>query len=97
MRFKVLAIGIGSAALLVADSVGVTAADRPPPPKPVAPDGSSTNSVASNRMIIKNPDGTFTIQKKRANRNSKDAKVKDGLVIPAQVIAPEFPVSNGKR
>jgi hypothetical protein len=96
MRFKVLAMGFGSA-VLAANSVGVMAADSPRSSKPVASDGNSPGSTGNNPMIVKNPDGTFTIQKKPTNGNSKDAKVKDGLVIPPQVIVPEFPVSNGKR
>jgi hypothetical protein len=39
-------------------------------------------------MIIHNPDGTFTVQKEPSNRNSKDAKAKEGLVIPPQVVVP---------
>jgi len=97
MRFKVLAIIFWSAAPLAANSVGVMAADGPRPPKPVAPDGNSPDSVGSNPMIIQNHDGTFTIQKKPASGNSKDAEVKDGLVIPAQVITPEVPASKGKH
>lgn len=96
MRFKVLAIGFGSTVLLAANSVGAMAADSPQPSKP-APDANSPDSTGTNPMIIKNPDGTFTIQKKPANGNSKDAKAKDGLVIPPQVIAPEVPASTGKH
>jgi hypothetical protein len=47
-------------------------------------------------MITKNPDGTFTVQKEPRNGNSKDAKAKQGLVIPPQVVVPMIPASNKK-
>jgi hypothetical protein len=39
-------------------------------------------------MVTPNPDGTFTVQKEPPNGNSKDAKAKEGLVIPPQVVVP---------
>jgi hypothetical protein len=56
-------------------------------PKTAVSDDASTSSV-SKPMIIRNPDGTFTIQKEPPNGNSKDTKVEEGLVIPPQVVVP---------
>jgi hypothetical protein len=56
-------------------------------PKSAMPAGPSASSVGK-PMIIRNPDGTFTIQKEPPNRNSKDTKVEEGLVIPPQVVVP---------
>ena len=72
-----------------ASAVSVMAADDPPPPKSAVPDGASASS-GSKPMVIQNPDGTITVQKEPPNENSKNAKVKNGLVIPAQVVAPLF-------
>lgn len=47
-------------------------------------------------MIIRNPDGTFTIQKMPPNGTSKDSKAASGLVIPPQVVVPLIP-ANGKK
>ena len=57
------------------------------PPKSAVSDDASTSSV-SRPMIIRNPDGTFTVQKEPSNGNSKDTKVEDGLEIPPQVVVP---------
>jgi hypothetical protein len=43
---------------------------------------------ASNPMIIRNRDGTFTIRKKPPNGTSKHSKAGNGLVIPPQVVVP---------
>jgi hypothetical protein len=85
-------------AVLVLSSVcasAVMAADDPQPPKPAVPDGTSTNS-ASKPMVTHNPDGTFTVQKEPRNGNSKDAKAKEGLVIPPQVVTPIFSTPDKK-
>jgi hypothetical protein len=47
-------------------------------------------------MVTQNPDGTITVRKEPSkgaanDADAKDAKVKKGLVIPAQVVAPTFP------
>jgi hypothetical protein len=39
-------------------------------------------------MVTLNSDGTMIVKRKAASGNSKDAESKDGLGIPAQVIAP---------
>lgn len=49
-------------------------------------------SSACRVMIINNPDGTFTIQKKPC----RYSKGKSGLVIPPQVVVPMVP-AGGKR
>ena len=46
-------------------------------PKPVKPPP----------MIVRNPDGTFTIQKGPA-KSANDTKAQKGLVIPPQVVVP---------
>jgi hypothetical protein len=96
MSFKVLTVTFVSTSLLVANAVTVIAADGPPAPKPAAPGSNSPDSF-DKPLIVQNSDGTFTIQKKRPNRNSNDAKIEDGLVIPPQVIVPEFPAKKKKR
>jgi hypothetical protein len=58
--------------------------------------GNVTNS-ASKPMVTKNPDGTFTVQKLPRNGNSKDAKAKEGLVIPPQVVVPIIPTPAKKQ
>jgi hypothetical protein len=47
-------------------------------------------------MIVPNPDGTFTVRKEPSNGNPEDAKVKKGLVIPPQVVAPMVPALEKK-
>ncbi len=56
----------------------------------------ASNRSAGNPMIIRNPDGTFTIQKKPLNRTSKDSKAVSGLVIPPQVVVPLVPATGKK-
>jgi len=56
----------------------------------------ATSNSASNPMITPNPDGTFAVQKEPPNRNSKDAKANDGLVIPPQVVVPFVPAVGKK-
>ena len=85
-------------AVLVLSSVcasAVMAADDPQPPKSAVPDGASTNSDTK-PMITHNHDGTFTVQKEPPNGNSKDAKAKNGLVIPPQVVTPIFSTPDKK-
>jgi hypothetical protein len=59
-------------------------------------DVASTKS-ASKPMVTQNPDGTITVQKEPPKGDAKDAKVKKGLVIPAQVVAPTVPTPEKKR
>jgi hypothetical protein len=56
-----------------------------PPPKSATADATGS---ASKPMVTQNPDGTITVQKQPPKGNSKDAKGKNGLIIPAQVVAP---------
>ena len=51
---------------------------------------------ASKPMITHNPDGTFTVQKEPRNGNAKEAKAKEGLVIPPQVVVPLIPAVGKK-
>ena len=67
-----------------------SAADDPSPPQSAVPDGASSNP-AGKPMITQNPDGTFTVRKEPPSKQSKDAKVEQGLVIPAQVVVPMLP------
>jgi hypothetical protein len=88
-----------AAAVLFLSSVcasAVMAADDPQPPKSAVPAGASTNS-ASKPMVTRNPDGTFTVQKEPPTRNSKDAQVTKGLVIPPQVVTPIFSTPKKKQ
>ncbi len=39
-------------------------------------------------MVTHNPDGTFTVRKEPSKGDAKEVKVKKGLVIPPQVVAP---------
>jgi hypothetical protein len=68
----------------------VVAADGSQPSKS-ATSQAATSISANKPMITKNPDGTFTIHKEPRNGNSKDAKVKEGFVIPPQVVVPIIP------
>ena len=52
----------------------------------VAQNSSPAGDSAS--MVTLNSDGTMIVKRKAASGNSKDAESKDGLGIPAQVIAP---------
>jgi pectin methylesterase-like acyl-CoA thioesterase len=70
-----------------ASAVTIKAADDSLPPKSTAADGASTNS-AEKPMVIRNRDGTFTVQKGIKSKHSKDAKSPNGLTIPAQVVVP---------
>lgn len=90
---RVLTAALLSAAVPLASSVAVMAADNPPPPKSAAPAGASDKS-ASKPMIIQNPDGTFTIQKEPPDGTSK---VPNGLVIPPQIVVPIVPAIEKKR
>ena len=97
---KVLAPAFPSASLSCASAVAglaflivcvsavrvMAAADSQPSKSPTAPAASSI--PANMPMITHNPDGTFTVQKESPNGNSKDTEVKEGLVIPPQVVVP---------
>lgn len=55
-------------------------------PKPVKP----------TPMIVHNPDGTFTVQKKPA-KSANDTNAKKGLVIPPQVVVPIIPARERRK
>jgi hypothetical protein len=74
--------------------VTTMAASDPLPQKP-APDGAFANFTGK-LLIIQNSDGTFTIRKMPTKGKSKDGKAGNGLVIPAQVVAPTFAPSERK-
>jgi hypothetical protein len=61
-------------------------ADDPQATKAVGDAGSAGRP----RMVIQNPDGTFTVQKVPSKEQAKDA-AKKGLVIPPQVVVPIIP------
>lgn len=61
-------------------------ADDPQATKPVGQAASATMPP----MIVRNPDGTFTIQKS-SSKDAKQPKEKKGLVIPPQVVVPLVP------
>ena len=79
----VLAVLAACASLAV-----VRGADNPQATKPVVSDAASTDKPP---MVIHNPDGTFTIQKKPPKAGAKDSTAKKGLVIPPQVVVPIIP------
>jgi hypothetical protein len=66
------------------------------PQRFAVPSVAATHSDSS-PMITANPDGTFTVRKTPPNGISKDAKTHNGLVIPAQVVAPIFSSPEGKH
>jgi hypothetical protein len=76
--------------LLNACASAAMAADDSQPSKSATAQAAPSIST-SKPMITPNPDGTFTIQKEPPNRNSKDAKAKEGLVIHPQVVVPLVP------
>jgi hypothetical protein len=84
----VIAFLTASAAL-----AAVTGAGNSQAPKAAASDAASTNQPL---MIVQNPDGTFTIQKGSPKGEPKDAKAKNGLVIPPQVVVPMIPAPKRK-
>ncbi len=92
---KMFTNAVAALALLIACASAVMAADGPQLPKSPVPDGASTTS-ASKPMVTPNPDGTFTVQKEPPNGNSKDAKAKNGLGIPPQVVTPIFSIPEKK-
>jgi hypothetical protein len=63
-------------------------ADDPQATKAVVGDASSTSNPP---MVIRNPDGTFTVQKAPPKEGAEDTKAKKGLVIPPQVVVPIIP------
>jgi hypothetical protein len=65
----------------------VMGADNPQATK-AAGDAASTSKPP---MIIRNPDGTFTVQKAPPKEAAKDPNAKKGLVIPPQVVVPLIP------
>jgi hypothetical protein len=81
--------------LLVEAKKQLDSVTAPTPPKSAAPAGACSKS-ASNLMIIDNPDGTFTIQKKPLNGTSKDSNAGNGLVIPPQIVTPLVPAVGKK-
>jgi len=87
----VLAVILLSAAMPFANAVGVKAADDPEPPKSAGPAAPSAKP-----FIINNPDGTFTIQKEPPDGTSKKSEVRDGLVIPPQIVVPFVPAVGKK-
>ncbi len=91
----VLVAALLSAATPFANSVTVMAADDPPAPKSAASADASSKS-AGTPMIIHNPDGTFTIQKRPSNATAKDSKAGNGLMITPQVVVP-FVRADGKK
>jgi hypothetical protein len=71
-----------------ASPAAVMGADNPPPQKPAVTDTAPASSASKPPMVIQNSDGTFTVRKEPSTRDTKDVKVKKGLVIPAQVVVP---------
>lgn len=66
-----------------------------PSPKSAAPAG-GLNESAGNLKIIRNADGTFTIQTEPPSGGSKDSKGGSGLMIPPQVVTPLIPATGKK-
>jgi hypothetical protein len=88
---RVLVAALLSAAVPFASAVAVMAADDPTPPKSAGSAAPSSES-ARKPMIIKNPNGTFTIQKEPADGTATDS----GLVIPPQIVVPIAPIAEKK-
>jgi hypothetical protein len=63
-------------------SAGAALAANSPAPNPVSGDAAS---ISGSPMVIRNPDGTFTVQKTLPPAQSG---VKQGLVIPPQIVVP---------
>jgi hypothetical protein len=57
----------------------------PPTAKSVPP---VTPSGSAPAMVTQNPDGTITVIKGTSGENTGSSEVKNGLVIPAQIITP---------
>ena len=70
-----------------ASPAAVMGADDHQATKAAAGDAASTSKTP---MVIRNPDGTFTVQKVPSKEQAKDA-AKKGLVIPPQVVVPIIP------
>ena len=81
------AIFLTAAFLSVRATAVAVEADNPRSAKFAVTDAPSSNP-ARKQMVIQNPDGTMTVQKEPPSGAAKDAKVKKGLVIPAQVVVP---------
>ncbi len=73
-----------------ASPAAVMGADNPLAQKPAVTDTAPASSASKPPMVIQNSDGTFTVRKEPSTRDTKDVKVKKGLVIPAQVVVPVF-------
>ena len=58
-----------------------------PPLKPAKINGAPADANGRPPLIIRNPDGTMTVQKLPAPENTEDA-AQNGLVIPPQVVVP---------
>jgi hypothetical protein len=65
-----------------------------PAPKTVESDAASSNKRP---MVIQNPDGTFTVQKEPPKGEAENAKAKEGLVIPPQVVVPITPAPEKRK
>src|SRR5215467_12195054 len=61
------------------------AADPPPAPQPPLSDTASSKSASRPPLIVKNSDGTFTVQKQPPKEATKGTAQK-GLVISPQVV-----------
>ena len=86
-----ISLSLAIAAFLTACApVAMPVADDRNTPQPPMTDTPSSNSAGKPPLIVRNPDGTFTIQKQPPKEDAKGAANK-GLVIEPQVIVPEFP------
>jgi len=61
----------------------VIRADKPPAPKII--EGDATDKPP---LVVRNPDGTITLQKEPVKGQAKDTNTKKGLVIRPQVVIP---------
>ena len=77
-----------------ASPAAVMHADDPQATKAAAGDAASTSQQP---MVIRNPDGTFTVQKLPPKDATKDPKAKKGLVIPPQVVVPIIPAREKRK
>jgi hypothetical protein len=63
---------------------------------PGATDTTHGSSVAAPPLIVRNPDGTLTVQKEPPKGTTEGDGERKGLRIPPQVVVPMYPTPNNK-
>jgi hypothetical protein len=77
-------------AAVLAFPAAAMGADTPPKP-------ASDTAAGKPPLIVRNPDGTFTVQKKPSPEKTENGQ--KGLTIPPQIVVPTVstPVNNGRK